>query len=100
MVIVRDTENKKADVVLPAGASLAVDNEIPGMNKQRIDRALQKEGFETVKFYNTDGSLGFRPDDSYFDGKEVSVSKLNKWELEDITKLDVTDAVKRRGPFL
>ena len=97
MVIVRDAENKRADVVLPAGASLAVDNEIPGMNKKRIDHALQKEGFETVKFYNTDGSLGFRPDDSYFDGKEVSVSKLNKWELEDITKLDVTDAVKRSG---
>ena len=97
MVIVRDAENKKADVVMPAGASLAVDNEIPGMNKKRIDHALQKEGFETVKFYNTDGSLGFRPDDSYFDGKEVSVSKLNKWELEDIQKLDVTDAVKRSG---
>lgn len=97
MVIVRDAENKRADVVLPAGASLAVDNEIPGMNKKRIDHALQKEGFETVKFYNTDGSLGFRPDDSYFDGKEVSVSKLNKWELEDITRLDVTDAVKRSG---
>lgn len=97
MVIVRDAENKRADVVLPAGASLAVDNEIPDMNKKRIDHALQKEGFETVKFYNTDGSLGFRPDDSYFDGKEVSVSKLNKWELEDITRLDVTDAVKRSG---
>ena len=97
MVIVRDSENKKADVVLPAGASLAVDNEIPGMNKKRIEHALQKEGFDTVKFYNPDGSLGFHPDDSYFDGKEVSVSKLNKWELEDITKLDVTDAVKRSG---
>ena len=97
MVIVRDSENKKADVVLPAGASLAVDNEIPGMNKKRIEHALQKEGFDTVKFYNPDGSLGFHPDDSYFDGKDVSVSKLNKWELEDITKLDVTDAVKRSG---
>ena len=43
MVIVRDAENKRADVVLPAGASLAVDNEIPGMNKKRIDHALQKE---------------------------------------------------------
>ena len=67
------------------------------MNKKRIEHALQKEGFDTVKFYNTDGSLGFHPDDSYFDGKEISVSKLNKWELEDITKLDVTDAVKRSG---
>ena len=97
MVIVRDSENKKADVVLPAGASLSVDNEIPGMNKKRIEHALQKEGYESVKFYNTDGSLGFRPDDSYFDGKDVSVSKLNKWELDDITKLDVTDAVKHSG---
>ena len=97
MVIVRNPESKTADVVLPAGASLAVDNEIPGMNKKRIEHALQKEGFDTVKFYNPDGSLGFHPDDSYFDGKEVSVSKLNKWELEDITKLDVTDAVKRSG---
>ena len=97
MVIVRDAGSKTADVVLPAGASLAVDNEIPGMNKKRIEHALQKEGFDTVKFYNTDGSLGFHPDDSYFDGKEISVSKLNKWELEDITKLDVTDAVKRSG---
>ena len=97
MVIVRDAGSKTADVVLPAGASLAVDNEIPGMNKKRIEHALQKEGFDTVKFYNTDGSLGFHLDDSYFDGKEISVSKLNKWELEDITKLDVTDAVKRSG---
>ena len=97
MVIVRDAEAKTVDVVLPAGASLVVDNEIPGMNKKRIEHALQKEGYDTVKFYNTDGSLGFRPDDSYFDGKEVSVSRLNNWKLEDITKLDVTDAVKRSG---
>ena len=97
MVVVRDPETKMADVVLPAGASQTANNEIPGMNKNRIEHALQKEGYDTVSFYNTDGSLGFRPDDSYFDGKEVSVSRLNKWELEDITKLDVTDAVKRSG---
>lgn len=97
MVVVRDPETKMADVVLPAGASQSANNEIPGMNKNRIEHALQKEGYETVSFYNPDGSLGFRPDDSYFDGKEVSVSRLNKWELEDITKLDVTDAVKRSG---
>lgn len=97
MVVVRDPQTKMADVVLPAGASQSVDNEIPGMNKNRIEHALLKEGYDTVSFYNTDGSLGFRPDDSYFDGKEVSVARLNKWELEDITKLDVTDAVKRSG---
>jgi antirestriction protein ArdC len=97
MVVVRDTQNKTADVILPAGASRAVDNEIPGMNKSRIEHALQKEGIENVMFFNTGGSLGYHPDDSYFDGKDISVAKLNKWELEDITKLDVTDAVKRSG---
>lgn len=97
MVVVRDTQNKTADVILPAGASRAVDNEIPGMNKSRIEHALQKEGIENVMFFNTGGSLGYHPDDCYFDGKDISVAKLNKWELEDITKLDVTDAVKRSG---
>ena len=94
-VVVRDTEAKKADVVLPAGASLEVDNEIPGMNKGRIEKALRKEGFETVSFYNMDGSLGYRPDDSFFAGKDVSVSKLNNWELRDLAKLDVAEAVSR-----
>lgn len=97
MVIVKDAANKTADVVLPAGASDAVDNEIPGMNKSRIEHALQKEGFNEIHFFNTDGALGFRKDDSYFDGKEISVSRLSNWSLEEITRLDVADAVKRSG---
>ena len=39
VVIVRDKENKSADVVLPAGASLEVNNEVSGMSKQRIEHA-------------------------------------------------------------
>ena len=94
-VVVRDSEAKKADVVLPAGASLEVDNEIPGMNKGRIEKAIRKEGFDTISFFNVDGSLGYRPDDSFFAGKDVSVSKLNNWELRDLAKLDVAEAVSR-----
>ena len=94
-VVVRDPVSLMADVVLPAGASHSVDNEIPGMNKNRIEHALQKEGYETVTFYNVNGSFGYRPDDHFFDGKEVSVARMNKWNLEDLTKLDVTDAVRR-----
>ena len=86
-----------ADVVLPEGASLGADNDIPGMNKGRIEHALQKEGYETVTFYNADGSMGYRPDDSFFDGKSVSVARLNKWNLDTITLLDVSDAVRRSG---
>lgn len=96
-VIVKDPGCKMADVVLPEGASLGADSEIPGMNKGRIEHALQKEGYETVTFYNADGSMGYRPDDSFFDGKSVSVARLNKWNLDTITLLDVSDAVRRSG---
>lgn len=41
--------------------------------------------------------MGYRPDDSFFDGKAVSVARLNKWSLETITLLDVSDAVRRSG---
>lgn len=96
-VVVKDAENEIADVVLPEGASLGWDNDIPGMNKGRIEHALGKEGYDTVTFYNVDGSMGYRPDDSFFDGKSVSVARLNKWNLETITLLDVSDAVRRSG---
>ena len=95
VVIVRDKENKTADVVLPAGASLDVNNEVSGMSKQRIEHALQKEGLETVKFYNPDGALGYRHDDSYFAGKDITVARLKNWQLEDISKIDVSDAVSQ-----
>ena len=32
-----------------------MDSDIPGMKKGRIEHALQKEGYETVTFYNVDG---------------------------------------------
>lgn len=96
-VIVKDPGCKMADVVLPEGASLGADSDVPGMNKGRIEHALQKEGYETVTFYNADGSMGYRPDDSFFDGKSVSVARLNKWNLDTITLLDVSDAVRRSG---
>ena len=70
MVIVRDDASKTADVVLPQGASLEVNNEIKGMNKQRFTNALQKEGYDNVRFYNPDGALGFRPDDRLFRRQE------------------------------
>ena len=96
-VVVRDKANKTADIVLPAGASLEVNNEVPGMSKQRIEHALQKDGYTSVRFYNPDGALGYHPDDGYFEGKDIAVSKLNNWKLDEITRLDVSDAVKRAG---
>ena len=95
IIVVRDNAAKTADVVLPAGASTEVDNEVPGMNKSRIERALRKEGFEQIKFFNPDGALGFRPDDSYFSGKEVSLARLKNWEIQELSTLDVAPAVKQ-----
>ena len=95
IIVVRDKAAKTVDVVLPAGASTEVDNEVPGMNKSRIERALRKEGFEQIRFFNPDGALGFRPDDSYFSGKEVSLARLKNWEIQELSTLDVAPAVKQ-----
>ena len=95
IVLVIDPVSKSADVILPAGASPEVDNEIPGMNKARIGRALRREGIETVRFFNPDGALGYRPDDEYFAEKQVSLARLNNWALEVLSTLNVSPAVKR-----
>lgn len=95
IVLVIDRQTKSADVILPAGASADTDNEIPGMNKGRIERALQKEGIEQVRFYNTDGALGYKPDDSYFAEKLVTLARLKNRTLEMLSTLDVSSAVKR-----
>jgi hypothetical protein len=95
IVVVIDKENKSADVVLPSGASLEVDNEIKGMNKQRIQKALEREGIETVRFYNPDGALGYRPDDSYFADKQVDIARLKNWSLEHLSTLDAGPAIER-----
>lgn len=95
IVIVIDPIKKSADVILPAGASLDVDNEIPGMNKARIGRVLRRDGIESVRFFNPDGALGYRPDDSYFAEKQVTLARLKNWAMETLSTLDVTSAVKR-----
>ncbi len=95
IVLVVDRHGKRADVILPAGASLEVNNEIKGMNKQRIQSALQKSGIENVRFYNPDGALGYRPDDRYFAEKQIEVARLKNWTLETLSIIDAHPAVKQ-----
>lgn len=95
IVLVIDKEKKSADVILPAGASLEVDNEIKGMSKQRIQSALEKNGIETVRFYNPDGALGYRPDDRYFAEKQIEVARLKNWALETLSTIDAQPAVQQ-----
>jgi len=95
IVLVIDRQGKSADVILPVGASLEVNNGIKGMNKQRIQSALQKSGIEHVRFYNPDGALGYRPDDRYFAEKQIEVARLKSWILETLSTIDAHPAVKQ-----
>lgn len=89
IVVVKDILRKEADVILPAGASLEVNNEVPGMRKDRITIALKKEGIGDVRFYNAGGSLGLNKPNSYFQGKEVTLNNLKQYELVPHHTLDV-----------
>lgn len=89
IVVVKDILQKEADVILPAGASLEVNNEVPGMRKDRITIALKKEGIDDVRFYNAGGSLGLNKPNSYFQGKEVTLNNLKQYELVPHHTLDV-----------
>lgn len=72
-----------------------VTNNIPGFSKQRIESALRAEGATYVRFYNKEGSLGYKPDDSYFEGKEISTARLEGKELKTLSGIDVSEAVER-----
>ena len=38
--------------------------------------------YKRQRFYNTDGALGYRPDDSYFNEKMVTLARLRNYTLE------------------
>lgn len=91
MVVVLDKKHKTADVILPAGASLQVNNEVPGMSKKRILTALGKMGVKEVIFYNAGGGLSLHESNDYYKGKEVTVSKLKQYELLTQQTVDLKD---------
>lgn len=98
IVVVKDILRKEADVILPAGVSLEVNNEVPGMRKDRITIALKKEGIDDVRFYNAGGSLGLNKPNSYFQGKEVTLNNLKQYELVPHHTLDVEkQAAPKKG---
>ena len=95
VVVVKDQQNKSAAVILPAGASLEVNNEIPGMNKNRFLIALRKQGFENVQFYNAGGALGLNQSNDFFADKTVEVAKLNQYNLNVVENLDLSKEIER-----
>lgn len=89
VVVIRDRKANKVDVILPAGASVEANNEVPGMRKDRISIALKKEGFNEVKFYNAGGSLGLNKPNTYFEGKDVSLNQLKQYQLVNHKTIEV-----------
>lgn len=97
VVVIRDRKANKVDVILPAGASVEANNEVPGMRKDRISIALKKEGFDEVKFYNAGGSLGLNKPNSYFEGKDVSLNQLKQYQLVNHKTIEVAQQPKQEN---
>ena len=97
VVVIRDRKANKVDVILPAGASVEANNEVPGMRKDRISIALKKEGFNEVKFYNAGGSLGLNKQNSYFEGKDVSLNQLKQYQLVNHKTIEVAQQPKQEN---
>lgn len=97
VVVIRDRKANKVDVILPAGASIEANNEVPGMRKDRISIALKKEGFNEVKFYNAGGSLGLNKPNNYFEGKDVSLNLLKQYQLVNHKTIEVAQQPKQEN---
>lgn len=97
VVVIRDRKANKVDVILPDGASVEANNEVPGMRKDRISIALKKEGFNEVKFYNAGGSLGLNKPNSYFEGKDVSLNQLKQYQLVNHKTIEVAQQPKQEN---
>ena len=95
VVVVKDQKNKSAAVILPAGASLEVNNEITGLNKNRFLIALRKQGFENIQFFNAGGALGLNQSNDFFADKIVEVAKLKQYELNVVQNIDLTEEIER-----
>lgn len=88
------------DEVMPAQErsekqARVVTHNLPGFSKQQIASALMKQGASHVRFFNKDGLLGYRPDDSYFKDKEVFTAKLAGKELQVQATFNVAEAVDK-----
>ena len=95
VVVVKDQQKKSAAVILPAGASLEVNNEIPGLNKNRFLIALRKQGFENVQFYNAGGALGLNQSNEFFADKTVEIAKLKQYDLNVVENIDLSEEIER-----
>jgi hypothetical protein len=70
-----------------------VTHNLVGMNKDKISAALVAKGATHVRFFSNDGTLAYRPDDSYFANKNVYAAQMSGKEVMATSKFDVSAAV-------
>jgi len=72
-------------------------NDAPGFSKERIEKAIEKQGLGVgyVRFFNTEGVLGYHPDDRYFENKNLYITSLSNWSLSELRQFDASEAVLR-----
>lgn len=87
MVIIYDGKKKHADIILPADASLSTEK---GMRKDRIEKALGKQGYTDVALYNAGGVNGLKAVNGYFMGKDVEVGRLNQYNIVKVKTVDLS----------
>jgi|GEM_PF-209583 len=97
VVIIKDEQSKTADIILPKGASVEVDNETPGLNKARFAKALAKQGYADVKFYNAGGSFALNKANDYFAGKDIITASLKQYNIIEQEKIDVSQELAQAG---
>ncbi len=73
---------------------------LKGFPLARIEAALKKDGASYVRFYNGDGKLSLRADDGFYEGKTVHEMTFKGGKLNEVARLDVSEAVKAAGTVL
>lgn len=98
--LVFDVKTRIADVIMPTGANLKTG--VPGTNTiERIQHALMKyKDASHVRFFNTDGFMGYKPDDNYFRNKEISYQQLKGWQIKESAVMSFDDAIIKANTVL
>jgi len=93
IITIKDKDSLHADVIIAQGATFEVNNELEDVSKNRIVVGLRKEGYQDIHFYNSGGSKALLQPNSYFEGKDVTLCKINNNQLEVVNRYDLAETI-------
>lgn len=95
VVVIRQKDNMSADVIMPQGASMNVENEAENITKNALVISLGKEGYQDVRFFNAGGSLGMKESNDYYKDKQAELCSLSDRSLVTLETYDLSDEIAR-----